>query len=78
MLTIALFLDRYKSDMSEADWSQLKLKWLSQWKDKIGQPALTPRQVMCRYCDTLNITPEHLDLAMMWESWLDDVLSDNK
>jgi hypothetical protein len=78
MLAIALFLDRYKLDMSKADWSQLESKWLSWRKDKIGQPARTPRQVMRTYCDTLNITPEHLDLAMMWESWPDDVLSDNK
>jgi hypothetical protein len=78
MLAIILFLDRYKLDMSEADQSQLESKWLSWRKDKIGQPARTPRQVMRTYCDTLNITPEHLDLAMMWESWPDDVLSDNK
>ncbi len=78
MLAIALFLDRYKPDMSKADWSQLESKWLSWWKDRIGQPAWTPRQVMCTYCDMLNITPEHLDLAMMWESWPDDVLSDNE
>jgi hypothetical protein len=78
MLAIALFLDHYKSDMSEANGSQLELKWLSRWKDKIGQPAWTPRQVMRTYCDTLNITPEHLDLAMTWESWPDDVLSDDK
>ncbi len=68
MLAIALFLDRYTSDMSEADWSQLESKWLSRWKDKIGQPAQTPRQVMRTYCDMLNITPEHLDLAMTRES----------
>jgi hypothetical protein len=42
MLVIALFLDCYKLDMSKADWSQLESKWLSWWKDKIGQPARTP------------------------------------
>ncbi len=29
ILAITLFLDRYKSDMSKADWSQIELKWLS-------------------------------------------------
>jgi hypothetical protein len=78
MLAIILFLDRYKLDMSEADQSQLESKWLNRWKDRMGQPARTPRQVTRTYCDMLNITPEHLDLAMMQESRPDDVLSDDE
>jgi hypothetical protein len=78
MLAIALFLDRYKLDMSETDKSQLESKWLSWWKDRVGQPARTPRQLMRTYCDTLNITPEHLDQAMQWESWPDGILSDDE
>jgi hypothetical protein len=78
VLAIALFLDCYKSDMSEADKSQLKSKWITRWKDRVGQPAWTPRQLMRTYCDTLNITPDYLNKAMMWESWPDNSLSDDK
>jgi hypothetical protein len=64
--------------MSKADKSQLKLKWITRWKDRVGQPARTPHQLMRTYCNMLNITPDHLDKAMMWESWPDNSLSDDK
>ncbi len=78
VLAITLFLDCYKSDMSKADKSQLESKWITWWKDRVGQPAQTPRQLMRTYCNTLNITPDHLDKVMTWESWPDNSLSDNK
>jgi hypothetical protein len=68
MLAIMLFIDRYiKKELSESDWSNIKHKWLSCWKDKLGMPAHTPHQIMRRYCDANNITPEFLNLAMDWE-----------
>jgi hypothetical protein len=70
MLAIALFINRYtKKELSESDWSDIKHKWLGRWKNKVGMPARTPRQVMRMYCNANNITPEFLDLGMDWECW---------
>jgi hypothetical protein len=77
MLAVALFMDRYtKSDLTEAEQSNIKQKWLARWKDKLGIGAQTPRQVMCTYCKMYNISPDNLDSTMDWECWpadLDDL-----
>ena len=62
MLAIALFVERHKDQMSEAEKS-------SHWRDKLGQPNRTPRQVMRAYCNKLDITAEHLIAAMDWDCW---------
>jgi hypothetical protein len=70
MLAIALFIHLYtKKEMSESKRSDLKHKWLGCWKEKLGMPARTPRQVMQTYCDMNNITLEFLNLVMDWECW---------
>ena len=77
MLAIALFIDRYtKRDMSESERGDIETKWIGRWKEKLGMPAKTPRQVMRTYCDSNNITPEFLDLAMDWDCWPDSDLAD--
>jgi hypothetical protein len=63
MLAIALFVERHKDQMSEAEKS-------SHWRDKLGQSNRTPRQVMRAYCNKLDITAEHLIAAMDWDCWL--------
>jgi hypothetical protein len=73
MLAMALFVDRYaKAFLTELDRSDIKTKWLAQWKERLGLPARTPRQVMRAYCDTMNITPDTLDMAMDWDCWPED------
>jgi hypothetical protein len=68
MLAIALFIDQYtKTDMSDSNRSAIESQWLKRWKDRLGQPARTPRQIMRTFCNTYNITPECLDLAMGWD-----------
>ncbi len=68
MLAVALFVDRYtKADLSEADRSSIEQKWIARWKDKLGHPARTPRQVMRTYCETHNISADNVNLAMDWE-----------
>jgi hypothetical protein len=70
MLAIALFINRYtKKELSETDRTDIKHKWLGRWKEKLGMPARTPPQVMQTYGDLNNITPEFLDLAMVWDCW---------
>jgi hypothetical protein len=73
MFALALFVDRYtKASLTESDRSNIKTKWLARWKERLGQPARTPRQVMRSYCDTMNITPDTLDQAMDWDCWPED------
>jgi hypothetical protein len=69
MLAIALFAERHKDQMSEAKKSSIEEKWTARWRDKLGQPNWTPRQVMRAYCDELDITAEHLIAAMDWDCW---------
>ena len=77
MLAIALFIDRYtKQDLSATDKDALEQQWLKRWKEKLGMPARTPRQIMRTYCDTQNITEDLLDQAMDWECWPESDLPD--
>ena len=70
MLAIALFIDRYtKQDLSATDKDVIEQQWLKHWKDKLGMPARTPRQVMRTFCDAHNITNNLLDQAMDWDCW---------
>jgi hypothetical protein len=67
---MALFLECYtKKDLSDADCNSTESKLLGRWKDKLGHPARTPRQVMQVYCESTNITPDSLNLAIDWECW---------
>jgi hypothetical protein len=77
MLAIALFIDRYTNkDMSKTDKTDIEHRWLVRWKDKLGMPARTPRQVMRTYCNLYNITPKFLDHAMDWDCWPESNLVD--
>ena len=77
MLAIALFIDRYTNkEMSDKEKADLENRWLGCWKDKLGMPARTPRQVMHTYCKAFNITPEFLDQAMDWDCWPESDVAD--
>ena len=67
MVAIALFVDRHKDWLSDTEKSSIEEKWIACWKDTVGQPTCTPRQVMQAYCKALDITAEHLVKAMDWE-----------
>jgi len=69
MLALALLIERHKQSLSDAKREEIESKWLMHWKERLGQPARTPRQVMRTYCDAMNITVDTLDLAMDWECW---------
>jgi hypothetical protein len=69
MLAIALFVDRHKERLSETEKSDIEATWLARWKDKVGQPTRTPRQVMRAYCEELDISADHLVAAMDWDCW---------
>jgi hypothetical protein len=69
MLALALFIERHKKPLSDAARNKIESKWLARWRDRLGQPARTPRQVMRTYCNASNITANTLDHAMDWECW---------
>jgi hypothetical protein len=69
MLALALFIECHKQSLSDSERNEIESKWLTRWKERLGQPARTPRQVMHTYCDVMNINPDTLDLAMDWECW---------
>jgi hypothetical protein len=70
MLAVTLFVDCHtKADLMEAERSNVEQKWLAHWKDKLGQPAQMPRQVMRTYCKTYNISLDDVDSTVDWECW---------
>jgi hypothetical protein len=69
MLALALFIEHHKQSFSDSELNEIESKWLARWKERLGQPACTPHQVMRTYCNVLNITTNTLDLAMDWECW---------
>ena len=73
MLAIALYINRYLKDVTDSERSAIESRWIEKYKEKLGQPARTPRQIMQTYCDNYNITPDYLDQAMDWDCWPDQV-----
>jgi hypothetical protein len=79
MLAIALFMNRHKDRLLENEKSSIEKKWIARWKDNVGQPTCTPRQLMQTYCEELDISAEHLIEAMDWDCWTtsdDDAFAD--
>ena len=50
MLAIAILVECHKNSLSDSEKSAIEDKWIACWKDKIGQPTRTPRQVMRALC----------------------------
>jgi hypothetical protein len=46
MLAIALFVEHHKNQLTNSEKTSIEDKWVARWKDKLGQPTHTPRQVM--------------------------------
>jgi hypothetical protein len=73
MLATAICLERYmKCDMSPAICDSIEKEWLDRWRDRLGNPSATPRQVMRAYVEELDITVAGLDDQMDWDTWADD------
>jgi hypothetical protein len=57
MLATAICLERYmKHDLSHSVRDAIEKDWLERWKERLGNPDGTPRQVMRAYVEDLNIT----------------------
>jgi hypothetical protein len=73
MLAMAIFLERYmKNDMSPAIRDSIEKEWLNRWRERLGNPTNTPRQVLRAYVEELDITVAGLDNQMEWDAWEDD------
>ena len=70
MLATAIFLERYmKQGMSAAIRDSIEKEWLDRWKERLGNPTQTPRQVLRAYAEELDITVAGLANAMEWDNW---------
>ena len=81
VLAIALFIEKYKWDLSEDIKDRIETDWVVRCRSAIGNPTKKPRRVMKTYLDLLDITVDDLDDQMCWDCWPegnddDDVATD--
>ena len=81
VLAIALFIEKYKRDLSDDVKDRIETDWVARWRSAIGNPTKKPRRVMKTYLDLLDITMDDLDDQMCWDCWqegndVDDVAAD--
>ncbi len=70
MLATAICLERYmKPDLSPSTHDAVEKEWLAKWKEMLGNPMVTPRQVLWTYVKDLDITVANLDDEMDWDCW---------
>ena len=75
MLATAICLERYmKHDMSTTLRDSIEKEWLDRWKERLGNPSQTPRQVLRAYVEELDIAVAGLDDAMEWDYWDNNVV----
>ncbi len=61
-----------KHNMSPALRDSIDKEWLNHWKERLGNPTQTPRQVLRAYVEELDITVAGLDNQMEWDYWDED------
>jgi hypothetical protein len=59
-------------NMSPRLRDSIEKEWLKQWKECLGNPSNTPRQVLRSYVDNLGITFAGLNAEMEWDCWEED------
>jgi hypothetical protein len=59
-----------KNDLSSSVHDTIKCDWIG-WKDRLGNPTTTPRQLMRTYVQELDILVVALDEEMDWPVWVD-------
>ncbi len=73
MLATAICLKRYmKNDLSASVRDAIEKDWLERWRERLGNPDGTLRQIMRMYAEDLDITVAQLDDEMEWDCWADD------
>ena len=69
VLAIALFIEKYKRDLSDDAKDRIESGWIERWRSAVGNPSKKPRRVMKAYLDLLDLTVDDLDDQMCWECW---------
>ena len=69
VLAIALFIEKYKRDLSDDAKDRIESGWIERWRLAVGNPSKKPRRVMKAYLDLLDLTVDDLDDQMCWECW---------
>jgi hypothetical protein len=67
-----------KKDLSISLRDAIEQEWLTKWKECLGNPSSTPRQVMQTYVEALDITVAGLNMEMDWSCWDCDVDEESK
>ena len=71
VLAIALFIEKYKRDLSNDAKDRIETGWIERWRTAVGNPTKTPRRVMKAYLDLLDLSVDDLDEQMCWDCWPD-------
>jgi hypothetical protein len=76
MLAIALFIEKYKQNISNEEKDKLEHDWLERWRGALRNPSKTPCHIMRVYIDYLDISVDALDDQICWDCWPDDDTDD--
>jgi hypothetical protein len=76
MLAIALFIKKYKRNISNKEKDKLEHNWLKRWCGALGNPSKTPCRIMRAYIDYLGISVDALDSQICWDCWPEDDADD--
>ena len=69
VLAIALFIEKYKRELSDTLRDKIETDWVARWQSAMGNPTRKPRRVMKAYLDLLDISMDDLDEQMCWDCW---------
>ena len=69
VLAIALFIEKYKKELSDDAKDKIETSWIDRWRSAVGNPTKKPRRVMKAYLDLLDLTVDELDDQMCWDCW---------
>ena len=71
VLAIALFLEKYKRELTDEAKDKIETNWVDRWRSVLGTQQKKPRRVMKTYLDLLDISVDELDDQMCWDCWPD-------
>ena len=74
MLTVAIFIKKYKKEASANMKDKIEEAWLARWKSELGNPSKEPRRIMKAYINYLDstVTVDAVNEQMCWECWPED------
>ena len=72
VLAIALFIEKYKKDLSADVKDRIESDWITRWRGSLGNPNRKPQRVMKAYLDLMDMTMDDLDNQMCWDCWPDE------